>query len=124
MCVIWNYLITPWSTLESSSKRQVPHLTRRTRNLKMTNVWFASNQPLMIYWSVFWCKSCQHRNCAKISVNVCNVLSSVVSNIVFFCTPCLKMLPVALKCYDCQSIVDSKVASIDKSLLEIHQSEK
>ena len=71
-----------------------------------------------------WCEGRQHRSCSQISVDVCNVLSNVVTNIVFFCTSCLKMLPVALKCFDCQSVIDSKVTSIDKSLLEIQQSEK
>ena len=71
-----------------------------------------------------WCEGRQHRDCAKISVDVCNVLSSVVSNVVFFCTPCLQLLPVALKYYDCQSYIDSKVATIDKSLSEIQLSEK
>ena len=31
-----------------------------------------------------WCEGHQHRNCANISAEVCNVLSNVVNNIVFF----------------------------------------
>ena len=71
-----------------------------------------------------WCEGCLHRECAKIINDACKVLSDVVSNIVFFCTPCLQMLPVALKYHECQSYMDSKVSCIDKFLSEIQQCEK
>ena len=34
-----------------------------------------------------WCESHQHRECTKISADVCNVLSGVIDNIVFFVLP-------------------------------------
>ena len=43
---------------------------------------------------------------------------------VYFCSPCLQLLPVALKYYDAQTHVDSSVARIENSLLEIQKSEK
>ena len=66
-----------------------------------------------------WCEGCQHRGCTKISADVCNALSSVIDNIVFFCSPCLQILPVALKYYDTQSYVDPNFTRIESSLLEI-----
>ena len=72
-----------------------------------------------------WCKGRQHRECTKISADVCNALSSVIDNIiVFFCSPCLQLLPVALKHYDTQSCIDSCVARIESSLSEIQKSER
>ena len=41
-----------------------------------------------------------------------------------FCSSCLQLLPVALKYYDTQSNVESNVARIKSSLLEIQKSEK
>ena len=70
-----------------------------------------------------WCEGRQHRRCTKISADVCNALSSVIHNIVFFCSPCLQILPVALKHYDTQSYVDSNFTCIESSLLEIQKSE-
>ena len=72
-----------------------------------------------------WCESFQHRECTKISADVCNALSSVIDNIVFLiCSSCLQLLPVALKYYSTQSNIDSNVAGIERSLLEIQKSEK
>ena len=71
-----------------------------------------------------WCEGFQHRECTKISADVRNALSSVIDNIVFFCSSCLQLLPVALKYYNTQSNVDSNVARIESSLLEIQKSEK
>ena len=34
-----------------------------------------------------WCEGFQHRECTKISADVCNALSSVIDNIVFFVLP-------------------------------------
>ena len=55
---------------------------------------------------------------------MCNALSNVIGNIVYFCSHCLQLLPVALKYYDAQTHVDSSVARIENSLLEIQKSEK
>ena len=41
-----------------------------------------------------------------------------------FCTPCLQILPIALKCFDSQSYVDSKVKTIEQSHSEIQNTEK
>ena len=49
-------------------------------------------------------------------------VTSIIDNIVFFCSPCLQLLPVALKHYDTQSCVDSCVARIESSLSEIQKS--
>ena len=54
---------------------------------------------------------------------MCNALSSVIDNILFFCSPCLQILPVALKYFDAQSYVDSNISRIENSLLEIQKSE-
>ena len=70
-----------------------------------------------------WCEGCQHRECTKISADLCNALSSVVDNIVFFFSPCLQILPVALKYYDTQSYVESNITCIESSLLEIQKYE-
>ena len=43
-----------------------------------------------------WCEGRQHRSCTKISVEACNALGNIINNIVFFCSPCLQMLPDAL----------------------------
>ena len=34
-----------------------------------------------------WCEGFQHRECTKISADVCNALSSIIDNIVFFVLP-------------------------------------
>ena len=67
-----------------------------------------------------WCEGCQHRECTKISADVCNALSTIL----YFCSSCLQLLPVALKYYDTQLNVDSNIACIESSLLEIKKSEK
>jgi len=53
-----------------------------------------------------WCEGHQHSQCTKISSEQCEVLSDVVSNIVFFCSTCIKWLPHALQSYDYQGFVD------------------
>ena len=55
---------------------------------------------------------------------MCNALSNVIGNIVFFCSPCLQLLLAALKYYDTQSYVDSSVSRMESSILEIQKSEK
>ena len=72
-----------------------------------------------------WCEGFQHRECTKVSADVCNALSSVNDNIVFFVLFLFTTTStVALKCYDTQSNVDSNVALIESFLLGIQKSEK
>ena len=63
------------------------------------------------------------QSCTKISSEACSALDNIVSKIVFLCITCLQMPPVALKCFDSQSYVDSKVKSIGQSLSEIQNTE-
>ena len=49
----------------------------------------------------------------------CEVLSNVVSNIVLFCSTCIKRLPHALQSYDYQDFVDSRLESIENQLSEV-----
>ena len=55
---------------------------------------------------------------------MCAMLYPVLLTILYFCSSCLQLLPVALKYYNTQSNVDSNVAHIESSLLEIQKSEK
>ena len=64
------------------------------------------------------------QSCTKISSETCSALDNIASKIVFLCTPCLQISPVALKCFDSQSYVDSKAMSIGQSLSEIQNTEK
>ena len=72
-----------------------------------------------------WCEGFLHRECTKISADLtCVMLYPALLTILYFCSSCLQLLPVALKYYDTQSNVDSNVARIESSLLEIQKSEK
>ena len=66
-----------------------------------------------------WCEGRLHAGCVKLSKEQCTVLCDTIRNVVFFCSPCLEMLPVALKYYDGLSIVDSRVTTIERSIKEI-----
>ena len=68
-----------------------------------------------------WCEGFQHRECTKISADVCNALSSIIDNIVFFVLPVYNYFQLH---YDTQSNVDSNIVHIESSLLEIQKSEK
>ena len=54
---------------------------------------------------------------------MCVMLYPALLTILYFCSSCLQLLPVALKYYDTQSNVDSNVACLESSLLEIQKSE-
>ena len=73
---------------------------------------------------MYWCEGCQHADCAKMSKDLCTALSEVTHNVVFFCNTCLQALPTALKYYDNQALVESKVTTIKKSVTEIQCSER
>ena len=66
-----------------------------------------------------WCDGHQRSQCTKISSEQCEVLSNVVSNIVFFLSTCIKQLPHALQSYDYQGFVDSRLDSIENQLSEV-----
>jgi len=68
-----------------------------------------------------WCEGHLHAEC-ELSKEQCTVLCDTIRNVAFFCTPCLEMLPTVLKYYDGLSIVDSCVATIEKSMNEINTS--
>ena len=57
---------------------------------------------------------------------MCVMLYPALLTILYFCSSCLQLLPVALKYYNTQSNVDCNVARIhvESSLLEIQKSEK
>ena len=60
-----------------------------------------------------WCKGCQHSQCTEISVDQCNVLSSLVKNIVYFSSTYLQRFPHALQSYDYHGFVDSRLESME-----------
>jgi len=67
-----------------------------------------------------WCERRQHASCSKLNNEQCNVLANFTTpNIVFFCSFCIKVFPVALRYYDSQSVIDSKVSALEKSVSEI-----
>jgi len=47
-----------------------------------------------------WSEGIQHASCTKLSKEQCNAITNISSNIVFFCTTCLRTLPIALKQFD------------------------
>ena len=55
---------------------------------------------------------------------MCVMLYAALLTILYFCSSCLQLLPVALKYYDTHSNVDSNVAGIESFLLEIQKFEK
>jgi len=70
-----------------------------------------------------WCEGLQHAECTNISKDQCEALSEVTSNVVFFCKTCLEALPVALKYFDNQALVESKITAVEKSVTEVQCSE-
>jgi len=66
-----------------------------------------------------WCEGRQHSQCIKISSEQCNVLSNIVTNVVFFCSTCIKQLPHALQSYDYHGYVDSRLECIENQLSEV-----
>ena len=71
-----------------------------------------------------WCEGRQHAQCSKISKEQCKALSEVSNNIVFFCDTCLQALHTALKYYDNQAYVESKITTIEKSVTEVQCCER
>ena len=55
-----------------------------------------------------WCERHQHASCSKLSNEQCKVIANLTSsNIVFLCSSCIQVFPVALKYYDSRSVIDS-----------------
>ena len=70
-----------------------------------------------------WCEASHHRCCLKISVEQCNMLANIVSNIVFMCKSCLQMLPVAFQYYESHQNCEPKLASIESKLSDLQSTE-
>ena len=48
-----------------------------------------------------WCEGIQHASCTKLSKEQCNAIKDITSpNIAFFCTTCVRALPITLKQFD------------------------
>jgi len=71
-----------------------------------------------------WCEGRQHAECTKMNKEQCKTLSEVTSNVVFFCYTCLEALPTALKYFDNQALVESKITAVEKSVTEVQCSER
>ncbi|XP_065911357.1 uncharacterized protein [Dysidea avara] len=68
------------------------------------------------YLECVWCERHQHRSCARISVDLCDL----PKNIVFFCCECINKLPTALITYEktkeaCTTI-ENKLKSVQDTL--------
>ena len=62
--------------------------------------------------------------CSKLNNEQCKVIANLnTPNIVFFCSSCIQVFPVALRCYDSQPDIDSKVSTLEKSVSEIQLTE-
>ena len=71
-----------------------------------------------------WCERRQHASCSKLNNEQCKVIASLITpNIVFFCSSCIQLFPVALRCYDSQPDLDYKVSTLEKSVSEIQLTE-
>ena len=64
------------------------HLKRTTKKLRTPCACKVCSKPAMEdILECIWYEGFQHRECTKISADVCNALSSVIDNIVFFILP-------------------------------------
>jgi len=69
-----------------------------------------------------WCEGIQHASCTKLSKEQCNAIKDITSpNIVFFCTTCVRALPIALKQFDNHahivSSTESQINNHEKAIL-------
>jgi len=69
-----------------------------------------------------WCEGIQHTNCTNLSKEQCNTITNITSpNIVFFRTPCLRALPIALKQFDSHTYIvtntESQINNHEKTIL-------
>ena len=71
-----------------------------------------------------WCEKRQHASCSKLSNEQCKVIANLnIPNIVFFCSSCIQVFPVALQCFNSHSVIDSKVSTLEKSVSKIQAAE-
>ena len=72
-----------------------------------------------------WCEGRQHASCSKLSTDECNAIANISTpNIVFFCSSCIQVVPVALRHYDNQVLVESRITAVETSVIEIQCSER
>ena len=72
-----------------------------------------------------WCEGRQHASCSKLSTDECNAIANISTpNIVFFCSSCIQVVPVALRHYDNQVLVESRITAVKTSVTEIQCSER
>ena len=90
--------------------------SRETKNPKKVTVQFGNGGCIRMYMVL-------RTATPKISVEACSVLNSIISNVAILCSLRLQVLPVALKYYDSQSYVDTKVQFIEQSFSKIHSIE-
>ena len=69
-----------------------------------------------------WCEGIQHTSCNNLSNEQCNAITNISSpNIVFFCTTCLRALPIALQQFDNQTHIvsntESQINNHEKTIL-------
>ena len=58
------------------------------------------------------------------SPDECSVIAKLqIPNIVFFCSSCIPVIPTALRHYDNQSFLESKISTLEKSVYEINHTE-
>ena len=115
-----------WRTkLPSSSVQQALQPTKRkTEKTKGTECQICFNLASDNILECVWCEKVQHASCSKLSNEQCNVIANLdTPNIVFFCSSCIQVFPIALRCYDNHSIIDSKVSTLEKSVSEIQLTE-
>ena len=67
-----------------------------------------------------WCERAEHRECLQISADQYSALADLPSNIVFFCSRCAELFPVALidydKCNEVYEVVDNKLNKFEVTL--------
>jgi len=67
-----------------------------------------------------WCDGLEHRECLQISADQFSALADLPNNIVFFCSKCVQLFPVALieydKCNEVHEVVDNKLDKFEVTL--------
>ena len=72
-----------------------------------------------------WCEGRQHASCSKLSTDEFNAIANLSTpNIVFFCSSCIQVVPVALRHYDNQVLVESRITAVETFVIEIQCSER
>jgi len=63
-----------------------------------------------------WCECLQHSVCLGISADQCNVLNTLSSNVIYFCSACLLHLPAAMQSYDNRLSDNDKLQTMEKHI--------